>query len=85
MPLTITDAALDWALEHARTYRDTDIFPEVFEFEAIAGSWNEIKAAIQATDVLVWKVRPFRRSLVPKHRFGFRSSTQLDPLNFLVF
>jgi hypothetical protein len=85
MPLTIADAALDWALEHARTYRDTDIFPEVFEFEAIAGSWNEIKAAIQATDVLEWKVRPFRRSLVPKHRFGFRISTQLDPLNFLVF
>lgn len=85
MPLTITDKALDWALQHARTYSDTDIFPDVFEFEAIADSWNEVKTAIQASDILNWKVRPFRRCLVPKHRFGFRISTQLDPLDFLVF
>jgi Reverse transcriptase (RNA-dependent DNA polymerase) len=84
MPLTITDSALDWALEHAKTYGDTDIFPEIFELEAIADSWNEVKAAIQSIDVLKWKVRPFRRCLVPKHRFGFRISTQLDLLDFLV-
>lgn len=84
MPLTLTDAALDWALEHARTYKDTDIFPSIFEFEAIADSWGTVKAAIQATDVSEWKVRPFRRCLVPKHRFGFRISTQLDPLDFIV-
>jgi len=85
MPLIISEAALDWALQHALTYSDTDIFPDVFEFDAIADSWSEVKAAIQATDILDWQVRPFRRCLVPKHRFGFRISTQLDPLDFLVF
>jgi hypothetical protein len=85
MSLTVTDSALDWALQHALTYGDTDIFPDVFEFEAIADSWNAVKSRVKDTDVLNWKVRPFRRCLVPKHRFGFRISTQLDPLDFLIF
>lgn len=85
MPLTLTDAGLDWALEHALAWGDTDIFPEVFEFQALKENWNEIKASIQGTDILEWKVRPYRRCLVPKHRFGFRISTQLDPIDFLVF
>lgn len=85
MPLTLTAAGLDWALQHAQTWGDTDIFPEIFEFKAIQEHWNAVKASIQDTDVLTWTVRPYRRCLVPKHRFGFRISTQLDPLDFLVF
>lgn len=34
---------------------------------------------------LNWNVRPKRHLLAPKHRYGFRISTQLDPINFLVF
>jgi hypothetical protein len=85
MPLQLTDAALNWALKHALTVGDTDIFPEVFEFHAIADDWENIKKSIQEIDIVEWKVRPFRRCLVPKHRFGFRVSTQLDPLDFLIF
>jgi hypothetical protein len=84
MPLTLTDASLDWALQHALRFSDTDIFPDAFEFNAIADNWADVKASIQAADILEWKVRPSRRCLVPKHRFGFRISTQLDPLDFLV-
>lgn len=85
MPLTLTDAALDWSLQHAQSWGDTDIFPEIFEFRAIKDDWNEVKASIQSIDLLTWSVRPYRRCLVPKHRFGFRMSTQLDPLDFIVF
>ncbi|BAQ59719.1 hypothetical protein GM3708_124 [Geminocystis sp. NIES-3708] len=85
MPLKLKDDSLDWALNHALTLGDTDIFPELFEFQAISSEWENIKKFIQETDILHWKVRPFRRCLVPKHRFGFRISTQLDPLDFLVF
>jgi len=85
MPLQLTNAALDWALKHALTAGDTDIFPEVFEFRAIENDWENIKKSIQEIDIVKWKVRSFRRCLVPKHRFGFRVSTQLDPLDFLVF
>jgi hypothetical protein len=85
MSLILTDVALDWALKHALTQGDTDIFPDIFEFHAIKDDWSNIKASIQENNILSWRVRPFRRCLVPKHRFGFRISTQLDPLDFLVF
>lgn len=85
MPLILSDTALDWSLKHAIAWGDTDIFPHVFEFQAIADDWKNVKASIQTVDMLQWKVRPYRRCLVPKHRFGFRISTQLDPLDFLVF
>jgi hypothetical protein len=85
MALTLTDTALDWSLKHVLAWSDTDIFPEVFEFLAIKDDWANVKKSIQQTDILNWTVRPYRRCLVPKHRFGFRISTQLDPLDFLVF
>lgn len=85
MPLTLSDAALDWSLKHAAAWGDTDIFPTMFEFAAIEDGWKNVKASIQTTDIMKWPVRPFRRCLVPKHRFGFRISTQLDPLDFLIF
>jgi Reverse transcriptase (RNA-dependent DNA polymerase) len=85
MPLRLKDASLDWALDHAITLGDTDIFPDVFEFLAIQHDWDRIKKSIQKIDVSEWRVRPFRQCLVPKHRFGFRVSTQLDPLDFLIF
>jgi Reverse transcriptase (RNA-dependent DNA polymerase) len=85
MPLILKDASLDWALNHALTLGDTDIFPDIFEFHAIHHDWDRIKKSIQKVDASEWKVRPFRKCLIPKHRFGFRVSTQLDPLDFLVF
>lgn len=85
MALTLTDASLDWSLQHALKFSDTDIFPDAFEFLAISDNWNDVKRSIQSLDILKWAVRPSRRCLVPKHRFGFRISTQLDPLDFLVF
>lgn len=85
MPLTLSDTALDWALKHVTAWGDTDIFPTLFEFAAISDDWQSVKASLQNIDILQWAVRPFRRCLVPKHRFGFRISTQLDPLDFLVF
>lgn len=85
MALQLKEPELDWALKHALELGDTDIFPDVFEFQAISDDWVNIKKSIQAIDILDWKVKPFRRCLVPKHRFGFRISTQLDPLDFLVF
>src|SRR5882724_3946024 len=85
MALTLSDASLDWSLKHAQEMGDTDIFPAAFEFDAIADDWKNVKIWINSADLLDWKTRPFRRCLVPKHRFGFRISTQLDPIDFLVY
>jgi hypothetical protein len=85
MPLVLSDSSLNWSLKHAQQMGDTDIFPPAFEFDAIADNWKEVKAWIHTEDLLGWKTRSYRRCLVPKHRFGFRISTHLDPVDFLVY
>lgn len=81
-------SSLDWALEHIRRFGDTDIFPVPFEYEAIASAWKAKggpREWMEKQDPLSWTCRPHRRCLVPKHRFGFRISTQLDPLDAIAF
>jgi Reverse transcriptase (RNA-dependent DNA polymerase) len=85
MPLTIGSKALDWSLKHALRLGDTDIFPPAFEFQAMEANWANTSTGIQSQDALDWNVRPARRCLAPKHKFGFRISTQLDPLDFLIY
>lgn len=84
--LHLSEKYLDWALIHIENHGDTDIFPLPFEFKAIRHCWdNDIKPWLRSEDILQWKVRPYRRCLTPKHRYGFRISTQLDPIDAIVF
>jgi len=83
--LKLQPESLDWALEHAIKQGDTDIFPRAFEFHAIKYKWDEIKSYLLQENILEWRARPCRRCLAPKHRYGFRVSTQLDPLDFLIY
>ena len=82
--LKLSTASLDWALEHALSKGDTDIFPPAFEFRAIKYNWDETQKYLSDQDVLQWVSRPLRRCLSPKRRHGFRIATQLDPLDFLI-
>jgi hypothetical protein len=84
--LKLTEKSLDWALLHIENHGDTDIFPLPFEFEAIRHQWEEnIRPWLRNQDILQWVPRPHRRCLTPKHRYGFRIATQLDPLESIIF
>lgn len=84
--LKLQEESLDWALRNIECYGDTDIFPTPFEFEAIRASWDsKIKSYLREQDLLNWRIRTSRRSLTPKHRFGFRIATQLDPFDSIIF
>jgi hypothetical protein len=84
--LKLNPDSLDWALNHVETHGDTDILPLPFEYDAIRHSWlSGLRQFLAETDVTQWETRPFRRCLSPKHKFGFRVSTQLDPLDTLLF
>jgi hypothetical protein len=93
--LKLRNDSLEWALKHIENYGDTDIFPVPFEYEAIRHLWERstrelpngstLKAHLRDQDMLQWTVRDYRRSLTPKHKYGFRLSTQLDPLDTLVY
>ena len=83
--LTLSPDSLDWALQHALSKGDTDIFPRAFEFRAIYHDWDNIRGYLVEQDLLSWTSRPLRQCLSPKRRYGFRIATQLDPLDFLIF
>lgn len=86
MPLYLSPDSLDWALKHVEKYGDTDIFPVPFEYKAIRHDWdNKLRDYLSKTDLYNYQVRPYRRCLSPKHRFGFRISTQLDPFDTLIY
>lgn len=82
--LSVSKTSLDWALEHIERRGDTDIFPRPFEYAAIRHSWDEIKTYLASRDLDTWAVRPLRTTLSPKHGLGFRTATQLDPLDTLL-
>lgn len=77
--------SLDWALAHVEKFGDTDIFPLPFEYAAIRHSWANVRAELSQQDLLTWVMQPHRRCLSPKHRYGFRISTQLDPYDQLIY
>jgi hypothetical protein len=86
MPCYLSAESLNWALKHVGNYGDTDIFPVPFEFEAIRHSWDlRLCYFLSRLDLHQYKARPHRRCLSPKHRFGFRVSTQLDPFDMLIY
>lgn len=90
--LKLRKDSLEWALRLAINKGDTDIFPPAFEFEAVmhdsqvtTPGHKSLIEEISEQDILTWRTRPFRSCLMPKHKYGFRISTQLDPLDFLVY
>ena len=83
--LKLSRHSLTWALHHALSRGDTDIFPSAFEFRALEHHWEDMLDHLAGQDALKWVSRPLRRCLSPKRRLGFRVATQLDPLDFLLF
>jgi hypothetical protein len=82
---TLSESTINWAIDHLSKYTDTDIFPKLFEFDAIFSSKDKVKEWLLKQDICQWTVRPSRKCLVPKQRFGFRIATQLDPLDMLLY
>lgn len=79
--------SLEWALTHLLNLSDTDIFPPAFEFQAIREHWTAqggVRQWFLRQDPGEWTWGTQRRCLAPKHRFGFRISTQLDPLDSIA-
>jgi hypothetical protein len=83
--LKLKEASLNWAIKHINKYNDTYIFPRPFEFEAINQNWTEVLDYLKSLNILECGIRPYRSEITPKSQVGFRISTQLDPLDSIIY
>ncbi|MBK6692429.1 MAG: hypothetical protein IPG50_09520 [Myxococcales bacterium] len=74
-----------WALRHLNEFGDTDLFPRPFELGIMAENQAKVIAHVRALDLPQYKWSEPRRALVLKDELAFRSATQLDPLDAVVF
>ncbi|MFZ0662817.1 MAG: RNA-directed DNA polymerase [Acidobacteriaceae bacterium] len=77
--------SLAWALAHVRRFGDTDIFPSLFEYDALAHDWSAVGPSLQSIDLAGYKIRADSRVMVVKPGGGFRAATQLDPIDHLLY
>jgi len=85
MGMKLSPESLDWALRHVEKYSDTNIFPRPFEYQVLGHEWSEVRNYLVSQELAKYAARVERRCITPKARFGFRESTQLDPLDCLLF
>src|SRR5437867_3641496 len=83
--VSLSEAALEWALKHLLRFGDSDILAVPIEYHAILGDWVEVKKWLLAIEVALHEPRPLLRFLVPKPEGGYRVATRLDPLDALIY
>lgn len=82
--MRLSKAAYNWALKHLTHEGDTDLFPPLFEIEALKMNWSIVLDDLVGLDVEQHNWQGGRSFVVPKDRFVFRTATQLDPLDSLI-
>jgi hypothetical protein len=85
MKTVLQEHSLDWALTHVSRYCDNDFFPAMFEFEALAASWDEVRMHLLAVDLNSHSPRPPVVRFAPKLNGAFRILHRLDPVDALIY
>jgi hypothetical protein len=84
--MKLNGKSLDWALNHFQKVGYLNNFPTPFEFYAIKSDWNTIKKHILNINFpMEWNVLQPRKIFAPKHFYGFRLLTQLNPIDEIIF
>jgi len=76
--------SIEWAINHVMCEGDTDLFPNPPELEVIKYMLTEIVGKLEEINVEKYAWNPARRFIIPKSEFGYRVSTQLDPIDCIV-
>jgi hypothetical protein len=77
--------SLNWALAHTLRFRENDIFPHSFEYEAYKSQWTEVLDHLQKIDLSAHEVGCSLKLLAPKGKRGYQVATQLDPFDHLLY
>ncbi|MBD3212677.1 MAG: reverse transcriptase [Candidatus Lokiarchaeota archaeon] len=84
--MKLSENALEWSLRHFEKVGYINHFPIPFELGVIKYDWENIKNFILGLKLPVdWKIQEARKIFAPKHYFGFRLLTQLNPIDELIY
>ncbi len=76
----------DWAIKHLSSEGDTDLFPKLFEIEAIKANWEKLRSCFfKDLDITNYQWNGGRRFIIPKDSYSFRVATQLDPFDAIIY
>ncbi len=81
----IKENYLEWSLNHLKKYYDSDFYPKLFEFKAIAHNWDNVKNYILSLDIENYIPSSPVLNLAYKSNISFRVVHQLDPIDSLIF
>jgi len=81
----IKENCLEWSLNHLKKYYDSDFYPKLFEFKAIAHNWDNVKNYILSLDIENYIPSSPVLNLAFKSNISFRVVHQLDPIDSLIF
>jgi hypothetical protein len=85
MKTRIREHSLDWALTHLCRYCDSDLFPRMFEFDAIRHNWREVKSHLLAINLDKHVPQPPLMRFAPKLTGAQRIVQRLDPIDSLIY
>jgi hypothetical protein len=82
---TLKENHVEWALKHLLKYSHSDFYPKIFEFQAIAHNWQQVKAHILSLDLDTYSPKSPLINLAPKYNRNFRIVHQLEPIDSLIY
>jgi hypothetical protein len=77
--------SLDWALLHLCRYCDSDLFPRMFEFNAIRQNWEEVKVHILAINLDKYVPQTPLIRFAPKLTGAQRIVHRLGPIDAIIY
>lgn len=83
--MKIDEKSLKWAIRHLATESDTDLFPYPKEIDIIKDMEEELIKTLKDIDISNYQWKSSRRFIIPKSEFAYRVSTQLDPIDSILF
>lgn len=83
--MNLNASSLEWALRSVNQFGDSDLFTRPIEFQVLLDLGHDAIDALSGTDISTFRPGVVRRFVVPKDDLSYRTATQLDPLDSIVF
>jgi hypothetical protein len=83
--MKLEKASIEWAILHVKKQRDTDLFPQLKEYDFLFQDGDLIIRELSEIDISTYIWQPYRRFIIPKDEYSYRVAIQLDPIDNLLF